>query len=221
MSRYVLLMAHKSLNPGKALIWRITHRQNVPWILANGLHAGTSNVRSSRWMTIGNEDLIDRRAHRKVPLPPNGVLNDYIPFYFTPFSPMMYNIHTGRGGVRQLRNEDIVILVSSLHKVAELNLPFVFTDRHAYPVTANYFNGLEDLHAIDWPLLQQRNFQRDPDDPEKIERYQAEALIHEHVPIEALLGAICYTPEVKLELQQQTDELSVALDIYCKPSWYF
>ncbi|MBF60294.1 MULTISPECIES: type II toxin-antitoxin system toxin DNA ADP-ribosyl transferase DarT [Halomonadaceae] len=214
-------MVYKNLNPGKALIWRITHRQNLPWILTNGLHAGHGSRRAPEWVVIGNEELISRRAHRHVPLAPGGVLNDYVPFYFTPFSPMLYNIHTGRGGVKTVANEDIVILVSSLYKAAELSLPFVFTDRHAYPVTANYFNGLDNLSAIDWPLLQQRNFQRDPDDPEKVERYQAEALIHKYVPIQALLGAICYTPQLQLELQQQSAELGSALDIHCRPSWYF
>jgi hypothetical protein len=79
---------YPNLNPEKALIWRITHRKNLPWILANGLHAGNSGPRLRDWVSIGNEDLIGRRAHRKVPVPPGGVLNDYVPFYFTPFSPM-------------------------------------------------------------------------------------------------------------------------------------
>ncbi|EAQ4329571.1 DUF4433 domain-containing protein [Salmonella enterica subsp. enterica serovar Infantis] len=214
-------MAYTNLNPEKALIWRITHRQNIPWILANGLHAGNGAVRSQNWMTIGNEDLINRRGHRTVPLPPQGVLNDYVPFYFTPFSPMMYNIYTGRGGVKKVSNTDIVILVSSMYRVAEIGLPFVFTDRHAYPVTTNYYNNLADLMAIDWALLQQRNFQRDPDDPEKVERYQAEALIHRHMPINALLGAVCYTQNVQQELQEQANGLGVKLDIHCIPGWYF
>ncbi|HAS3626718.1 hypothetical protein BOO30_18640 [Vibrio navarrensis] len=214
-------MAYTNLNPEKALIWRITHRQNIPWILANGLHAGNGAVRSQNWMTIGNEDLINRRGHRTVPLPPQGVLNDYVPFYFTPFSPMMYNIYTGRGGVKKVSNTDIVILVSSMYRVAEIGLPFVFTDRHAYPVTTNYYNNLADLTAIDWALLQQRNFQRDPDDPEKVERYQAEALIHRHMPINALLGAVCYTQNVQQELQEQANGLGVKLDIHCIPGWYF
>lgn len=214
-------MAYTNLNPEKALIWRITHRQNIPWILANGLHAGNGAVRSQNWMTIGNEDLINRRGHRTVPLPPQGVLNDYVPFYFTPFSPMMYNIYTGRGGVKKVSNTDIVILVSSMYRVAEIGLPFVFTDRHAYPVTTNYYNNLADLTAIDWALLQQRNFQRDPDDPEKVERYQAEALIHKHMPINALLGAVCYTQNVQQELQEQANGLGVKLDIHCIPGWYF
>jgi hypothetical protein len=212
---------YASLNADKALIWRITHRQNLPWIFTHGLHAGNGVASSADWVTIGNQELIDRRAHRAVPLPPGGVLNDYVPFYFTPFSPMMYNIYTGRGGVRQVANTDIVILVSSLHRMAEVGQPFVFTDRHAYPLTANYYNELTQLSAIDWPLLQQRNFQRDPDDPEKIERYQAEALIHGRVPVQALLGAVCYTPKVRQALQEQAGHLGVSLAIHCRPGWYF
>jgi len=212
---------YPNLNPDKALIWRITHRRNLPWILDNGLHAGNNAARSPDWVTIGNQELIDRRAHRAVPLPPGGVLNDYVPFYFTPFSPMMYNIYTGRGGVPRVANADIVILVSSLHRIAALELPYAFTDRHAYTITANYYNDLTHLNAIDWPLLQQRNFQRDPDDPEKVERYQAEALVHRQAPIQALLGAVCYNEAVRGELQQQAEGLGVALDIRCLPGWYF
>ncbi|MFC0180134.1 type II toxin-antitoxin system toxin DNA ADP-ribosyl transferase DarT [Thorsellia kenyensis] len=214
-------MKYTKLNSKKALIWRITHRQNIPWILINGLHAGNETARSQNWITIGNEELINRRGNRTVPLVPQGVLNDYIPFYFTPFSPMMYNIYTGRGGVKYVSNSDIVILVSSLYHVAEIGLPFVFTDRHAYPVTANYYNNLADLTTIDWDLLQQRNFQRNVNDPEKVERYQAEALIYRHMPINALLGAVCYTEVVQQELQEQANRLNVKLDIRCRPSWYF
>lgn len=181
----------------------------------------TGGARAPDWVTIGNEELIGRRGHRQVPLAPGGVLNDYIPFYFTPFSPMLYNIHTGRGEVRRVSNTDIVILVSSMHKVAEQGLPYVFTDRHAYPVTANYYNALHSLHEIDWPLLQQRNFERDPENPEKVERYQAEALIYRHMPISALLGAVCYTTQVQQELQEQAEGLAVQLDIRCLPGWYF
>jgi len=214
-------MTYTNLNPDKALIWRITHRRNLSWILANGLHAGNGVARSPDWVTIGNEDLINRRTRRTVPLAPGGVLNDYVPFYFTPFSPMMYNIYTGRGGVRQVANTDIVILVSSMYRVAELGLPFVFTDRHAYTATANYYCNLASLGKIDWPLLQQRNFQRDPDDPEKVERYQAEALIHGQMPIHALLGAVCYTQQVQWQLQEQINRQGVQLDVRCLPAWYF
>src|SRR5260370_35848234 len=85
---------------------------------------------------------------------------------------MMFNIHTGYN-VRQVPNEEIVILVSSLHRVAELGIPFVFTDQHAYPLMASYFTDLKDLDKVDWDLLNRKDFKHDPDDPGKKDRYQA------------------------------------------------
>lgn len=198
-----------------------SYRDNLPWILENGLHAANSPIHSNSWESIGNIDLINKRATRQVPISPGGFLNDYIPFYFTPFSPMLYNIHTGRGGVRKVENSKIIILVSSLYHLHSLGLPFVFTDRHAYSITANYFNKLDSLNAINWPLLQVRNFQRDPNDPEKIERYQAEALIPKKLPVEGLLGVVCYTESTQQTVQKCADSLRVTLKVICRPDWFF
>jgi O-acetyl-ADP-ribose deacetylase (regulator of RNase III) len=170
-------MAYPKLNPDKALIWRILHRDNLPWVLDHGLHCGHSAQRSTQWVSIGQPELISKRGRRPVPCPPHGVLNDYVPFYFTPFSVMLYNILTGQGGVPRRGPEEIVILVSSLHRVHALGLPFVFTDMHAYYPWATFHTDLARLDGIDWPLLQRRDFRRDPDDPARFERYQAEALV--------------------------------------------
>ena len=93
-----------------------------------------------------------------------------------------------------------MILVSSLHKVRELGLPFVFTDGHAYVEESEHFDTIEDLDKIDWNLLSSRDFKRDPDDPGKLVRYQAEALVHRTVPVDALLGIACYDATVKQQL---------------------
>lgn len=212
---------YRNLNPEKALIWRIVHRDNLPWILENGLHCETSPIRSVNYVAIGNADLISRRAHREVPIAPGGTLADYIPFYFTPFSPMMYNIYTGRSGIAKRSNEEICILVSSLPKMQELGQKFIFTDRHAYTRASRYFSSMDHIGEVDWPLLQARNFARNPDDPAQIERYQAEALIHRHMPISGLLGVVCYTQEVKDSLDAQAQARKLALEVHVRPKWYF
>lgn len=61
-----------NLNAEKALIWRITHRDNLPWILDNGVPCGNSAVRAPAWVSIGNAELIDKRSRHPVPLPPGG-----------------------------------------------------------------------------------------------------------------------------------------------------
>ena len=209
------------LNPEKALIFRITHRDNVSWVLENGLHAKNGVRSDPNFHPIGNRDLITRRTHHPVPAGPGGTLADYIPFYFTPFSMMLLNIKTGYNGVPQVPNEEIVILVSSLRRVAELNIEFVFTDQHAYLGMAEHFTGLEYLDRIDWPLLQSKDFKRDNNDLGKTDRYQAEALIWKHLPVEAMLGICCYTETLRNSLKQQVDELGRSVNIVKKSEWYF
>lgn len=208
------------LNPDKALIFRIVHRDNVPWILQNGMHSRNSGYQDPNYRTIGNPELIERREHWLVPIPPGGTLSDYVPFYFTPYSPMMLNIVTGRG-VPRVPKEEIVIFVSSLRKVAELGIPYVFTDRHAKLKAAIFYSDLADLVNIDWALLQARDFEHDPDDPEKGARYQAEALIHEQVPMAGFMGLICYTGAVKSSLDQMVSQLGLTLTVHKRPGLYF
>ncbi|WLG67525.1 type II toxin-antitoxin system toxin DNA ADP-ribosyl transferase DarT [Pseudomonas brassicacearum] len=213
-------MIYSRLNPEKALIWRIVHRDNLPWILDNGLHCANSNVQSPQYVNIGNVDLIDKRRARHVPIAPGGVLADYVPFYFTPFSVMMKNIHSGRS-VQQRSNDEIVILVSSLYRIEQMGLPFVYTTAHAYPDWTDYYSDLANLGQIDWSIIQRRDFKRDPDDPQKMERYQAEALIHSHLPITGLLGIMCYTDAMKERIEQDVAARGLALPVHARPGWYF
>ncbi len=77
------------------------------------------------------------------------------------------------------------------------------------------------MDKIDWLILQQRDFERDPDDPAKFERYQAEALIHQHCPISGLLGIVCYTDRLKTRIEQQLTESELELEIHVKTGLYF
>ncbi len=212
---------YPNLNPEKALIWRIVHRANLPWIFDNGLHCGNSPHCSDSWVHIGNPELTAKRADHPVCISPGGCLNDYVPFYFTPFSVMMKNIHSGWGGVQRRSNDEIIILVSSLPYLQEQGIPFVYTDSHAYYMWANFYSDLAHLDQIDWPILQARDFKRDPDDPAKFERYQAEALIHQHCPISALHGIICYTNTVKLQLESLIAQRGLQLPVHARTDWYF
>ncbi len=209
-----------TLNSEKALIFRIVHRDNLPWILTHGLHASNGALSDPNYRNIGNADLIGKRNHRLVKVGTRGTLSDYVPFYFTPFSIMMYNIHTGYN-VPIVPNEEILIFVSSLLRIQELHIPFVFTDQHAYPAMANYYTELDDLDKIDWALLNHRDFEHDPDDPGKKERYQAEALVWKHVPVEALLG-ICgcnATADAYVKAELAKRNLDVKSSV--QGNWYF
>lgn len=209
------------LTPRKKLIFRITHRDNLAWLLKHGLYCRSAPEQDPGFMTIGKQELIDKRAKRAVPVPPGGVLSDYIPFYFTPASMMLFNIVTGHG-VKQQRREDIVVLVSSLPHLQQLGLSFLFSDRHAYLANAEYSSRLEDLtDFVPWALMQDKDFKRDPENPDKTDRYQAEALVHHHLPASALLGIGTYTDEARAAVEEQVAAYHLQLDVVTRPDWFF
>jgi hypothetical protein len=211
----------QKLNPEKALIFRITHIENLQWILENGLHCAASAHRDPNFVSIGNPELIARRSNRELPPPHEGRLSDYVPFYFTPYSPMMLNIKTGYNVITKRANADIVVLASSFHSLKARGTRVVFSDRHAYLQAANFSDDPNELSRIDWRLLQNRDFKRDPEDPEKVERYQAEALAFQHVPVDALLGIACYNDSAKTKAERYAAAAGVNVRVISQPSWYF
>jgi ssDNA thymidine ADP-ribosyltransferase, DarT len=210
-----------NLTPEKALIFRIVHRCNIPWILGNGLHCRNSDAFDPNYVDIGNAELIDKRNGHPVPCPPGGTLSDYVPFYFTPFSPMLYNIKTGWGGLPKRKNDEIVILISSLKVLKDRGIKFIFTDRHAYLRAARFFSDMSDLSAVDWDILQRRDFKQDPEDPGKFERYQAEALVHKALPCDGLLGIACYDDATVGAMRRLVEERGLELRIVARRGWYF
>ena len=75
-----------------------------------------SDVVDPNFVQIGNASLINGRHHRIMKGPYGGTLSDYVPFYFTPLSPMFYNIKTGWQGINSgvTRDRDFGL---SLHGV--------------------------------------------------------------------------------------------------------
>jgi ssDNA thymidine ADP-ribosyltransferase, DarT len=63
---------------------------------------------------------------------------------------MAYNIHTGYNA-RQRANNELIILVTSLPKLKEDGISFLFTDRHASVLAppAKFLHKLKDLVQID------------------------------------------------------------------------
>jgi hypothetical protein len=206
------------INAESALIYRITHRDNLPWILDNGLHCKSSQTTDPAYVDIGHPELIEKRSQHIVTGAPGGTLADYVPFYFTPFSPMAYNIKTGRNGICKRGNAELVIVFSSLHNLQEANIPFLFTDRHAISATQNY-SDLTNLDQIDWPSLQQRNFKKD--DLERFKRYQAETLVHKHLPMDAALGFVCYNDYTTSVLRANIEARGLTIPVAKRPKWYF
>ncbi len=203
-----------------ALIFRITHRDNVPWILRNGLHSPNSTRTDPGFVSIGRPEIIETRRSRLVPVPPGGTLADYVPFYFTPYSPMMYNIVTGFG-VTRLAPKEIVIITTSLPALVQAGKAFVFTDQHAVSRLARFYREPADLDRIDWPLIRARDFRRDNIGLDGFERYQAEALVRDSLEVDLIEECVCYDQGVSRALRAEAARHGVDTSIRVRGDWYF
>lgn len=209
------------LTPDRGLLFRIVHIDNLPWLLANGLPCA-QGPKAPNFIAIGSPNLIEKRTTRIVPVPPGGTLADYIPFYFTPRSPMLLNIRTGYGDVTQRSNDEIVVLVTAIPTLVERGVPFLFTDRHAFVRLAQFSANVGDLPTfIDWAILCNSDFRKAEHYPDKMERYMAEALVHRHLPVGALRGIVCNSAATQRRVETLVQSVGLALRIASKPNWYF
>lgn len=201
-------------------IYRVTHVANVPWTLQNGLHCPSSATQDPNFRPIGLPDLIKRRATRQVPIPPGGTLSDYVPFYFTSRTPMLLNIKTG-WNVPAVPMSDLVLFHASLRDLDAAGVDYVFTDRHAYVAAARYSSNIQDLDRIDWDIIGRSDFAHDADDPGKKERYESEALVHNHLPLSMTKGIICSNPTTAQSVTAAADKVGVQIAVSVNRGCFF
>ncbi len=172
--------------PEKIWLFRITHIDNIPHILRNGLVTRYSQNANKHFVEIGDISLIEVRDDIDAPVPPGGKLSEYIPFYFGPRSPMLYQIATGFDGVTKYPQEEIIYIISSLDKIKEHNLPYFFTDGHVRSFTSTSYNDDINLDLLDWDAIHARIWKSDDTDLRRQEKKQAELLVKHHIPVNAI-----------------------------------
>lgn len=204
-------------------IYHITHLHNLPQILtADGLLAVVGLRRDSIGYTdIAHQGIQDRRATTQVPLPPFGVVHDYVPFYFAPRSPMLYAISRGNVSTYSEGQDAILYLVTSAQAVSANGLLFVFTDGHAIMAFSEFFNDMERLNVIDWELMRARYWADTQEDGDRVRRRNAEFLVHRRVPWNLIheIGVINQDirDEVRLLLTGQSHQPQIVV----RRQWYY
>src|SRR6058998_4245349 len=105
--------------PQPTPIFHITDVENLASIIACG------GLRTCQWLqtnshsytNIAYETIQDRRATTTVLCGPGGTLHDYVPFYFSPRSPMLYTINRGNVPGYSSGQESVIHLVSTVQAV--------------------------------------------------------------------------------------------------------
>ncbi len=181
----------------KTYLFRMTHIENVPHILKNGITHSTSGNANPNFVPIGDRSMITTRNNF---LLNNGKrLGEYIPFYFANRTPMLYVVQNGFNMVAPIPAVSIVYCVSSVQKIIDLQLDFVFTDGHAVDSFSAQYTTT-DIQNIDTILDNNAinaKYWRDENDLDRKRRKEAEFLVLGDIPQEAILGFITYNENAK------------------------
>jgi hypothetical protein len=202
----------------KKYLYRMIHIENIPHVLEYGITHRNSTSANLNFIPIGDNSLINRR--NTYILNNGSILGDYIPFYFGTRSPMLYVIQHGFNGVSKTTPENIIYCVTSITKIIDSEIEFMFTDGHAIDsfsteYSKDQINNIDNLidynaiNAFDW---------KDENDLDKKRRKEAEFLLSQDLPPSYILGYICYNENSKSKLLEYGIDVN---KIVVKPNCYF
>lgn len=196
----------------------MTHIENIPHILQNGITHTTSEYANPDFVPIGDGSLITTR--NKFILNNGTRLGEYIPFYFGVRTPMLYVVQNGFNLVAPTSAENIVYCVSSVQKIIDLQLDFVFTDGHAVDGFSSQYT-VADIQNIDTILDKNAinaKYWKDENDLDKKRRKEAEFWVLGDISLHAILGYITYNENAKNKIITFGAD---ATNVLIKPEFYF
>ena len=196
----------------------MTHIENIPHILQYGITHSTSANANRNFVPIGDSSLI---ATRNDFLLNNGrLLGEYIPFYFGYRTPMLYVVQNGFNMVAPTPAEKIVYCVSSVQKIIDLQLDFIFTDGHAVDgFSSQYtFTDIDNIDTILDKNAIKARYWRSENDLDLKRRKEAEFLVLGDIIKNAILGFLTYNENAK---NRVINFGANAAKVHIKPEFYF
>ena len=220
--------------PNPVRLFHITAIANLPAICSAGalLSKNAGAAAGIDYQNIAHRGAQGARAGRAVPNPPGGLVHDYVPFYFAPRSPMLSAIENGRVADCPWRQGDIVHLETTVERVVAESVPFVFYDRNATLAFAQAFTDLANLDKVAWSLLTEdptldgfckywQNRLAVQRHADRMERRQAEFLVHERVPLGRFVRIGVMDENRAAYVRTILAAASVNLLVEVKTDWYF
>lgn len=215
-------MPHKMHAPKEQRILHFTHIRHLPGILAEGALFSDSQVGHRLITEVGDRGIKGNRRMYVVTCGPGGNPCDYVPFYFTPLSPMLFKI--GIGGVPHYQEgqDGLVYMVSTIGDVVDAGLPWVFSNGNCGSRFATYFDDLSLLDSeVDWDLQEAKWWNDTADDPNRATRRAVEFLVHQQFPWGLVRGLVVRNDTTERAVRDILDQAGSMLRIAVRSNWYY
>lgn len=196
--------------------FRMVHIDNIPHIKEYGFILYSSSNASKSYKPIGDSSIINKRKEKIIA----GIsLNQYIPFYLGPRTPMLFVIQNGYRVEKQLA-EDIVYCVIKIEDIIKDKIECIFSDGHALANLTEFYTQekLCDINKLINYNDVYTHYWNSESDIDLKRRKEAELLIKDKLDSKYICGYVVYNENAKLKLVKFGINENM---IIIKPNYYF
>ncbi len=211
--------------PNPTPIYRLIHVDSLHICLRrSGLHAPNHTSDDGLvYKTIHNVDIQAARRVTYIPCGPQGVIHDYVSFYFGYLSPMLLQLKTERVPGYNEGQEPLIYLISTAQAVRDAEVNFVFSDGHGIAAFTDWYDDLADLDKVDWDMVYQRYWPDTVDDMDRKRRKQAEFLVYRFCDWRVIHEIGVLNDRMRRVVEDIMSQFSSDLQrvVRVKPDWYY
>lgn len=232
-------------------IFRQVHFEDLPTFLADGEIRAKNHQDSQRCHQTSYQDIVNRRGTDEFEMPKGCVVNDFVPFYFSPITSFTYTIYmqnvplVSPAGVelRQACEDDRIFLISSPQAFDNSDFFTCFSDyalnsRAPMPTIETDPAKLED--HVHWNVFDEapmvaaisdigyagvckwyHNMATPPERMTRSAKRMAEFLVHGAVPLDKIMCIVVKTDAMRATLESMMAASAWNIPILTKRGCFF
>lgn len=231
--------------------FRQLYYKDISIFLHDGEIRSKNHRHGQRCHQTSYPEIVERRGTNQFEMPCGGVVNDYVPFYFSPLTAFSYTISRGNVHLRCpdgtdlgiAREDDRVFVVSRIADFAGSDAfccysDFALNSQAPIPSVETDLAKLEN--HVHWDVFDEApirgrvseigyegvcQYFNNRDIPEKYQlrkqKRMAEFLVREAVPLHQIVCIIAKSETVKHKLRGMMNSSKWEIPVYVKPGCYF
>jgi uncharacterized protein YjbI with pentapeptide repeats len=171
-----------------------------------------------------------KRRTKKVKIAPYGLLGDYVPFYFAPRSPALYQLATGDHQINKTSQNELVFFRLDFRPVADglVNESLsLISNQHPLKTGALFYTATPESIAtrINWKTIKSFRWQDTDEYPNRKSQREAELLIYQRLRLEQINGTkitlATRTNLLQRKIQKMCEENDLDIDVEVQPSYFY
>jgi len=207
-----------AIDINKTWIYHITDAANLPSIIQQGgLYSDVAIKNNGGPLSdIGYSHIKARRSTEiKVNCCDNRFVGEFVPFYYSPRSVMLFTVNRGLTGKPKGHQSEIIHLVSNVSTAIKVGNPWAISDGNAGSNSAIFNQNVEFLGDLNWEAINAKYWS------EVTFEKQAEFLVANFYPFSSIMGIGCYNDEMTQRVQSMLNTTGRSLPVVTKPDWYY